>query len=276
MKISDLMTKKVVCAEVPGSTTDALDLMLEKNISGMPVVKRGTQEIVGVVTRNDFSRNPDETQLALLMTRGVTTISPDADMKEAVKIFLEGGFRRLPVVDDRLVGIITVSDLVWRALSKMNTKESVETYMKECINVLWGETPAKIAFELMRLSGARALPVLNSDIKLIGVLGDVDILRVAQRTESTKKSESTGGTEGDKWGWDSKSIIYITKKKLEVSDVPVKDLMVKNVVTATRKTPISKCAQRMAEAKVEQVPIVDTEGQIIGIVRDTALIRALL
>lgn len=276
MKISDLMTKDVVCAEVPGSTTEALDLMLEKNVSGMPVVKRGTQEIVGVVTRNDFSKNPDETQLALLMTRGVTTISPDADMKDAVKIFLEGNFRRLPVVDDRLRGIITVSDLVWRALPKINTKDSVETYMKECINVLWGETPAKIAFELMRLSGARALPVLDSDINLIGVLGDVDILRVAQRTESTKKSESTGGTEGDKWGWDSKSVLYITKKKLEVPDVPVKDLMVKNVVTATIKTPISKCAQRMAKAKVEQVPIVDTEGKIIGIVRDTALIRALL
>lgn len=276
MKIGDVMTKDVMYAEVPGSTTEALDLMLEKNVSGMPIVKRGEQEIVGVVTRNDFSKRPDETQLALLMTRNVTTISPDADIKEAVKLFLKKNFRRLPVVDDKLVGIITVSDLVWRALPKIKTNDSIEKYMKDNINVLWEETPAKIAFELMRLSGARALPVLNSDVKLVGMLGDIDILRVAQRTESTKKSESSGGTEGDKWGWDSKNVIYITKKKLEVPDVPIKDLMVKKVVTATKKTTISKCAQRMAKAKIEHVPIIDTEGRIIGIVRDMDLIRALI
>lgn len=276
MKISDIMTTEIVYAEVPGGASEALDLMLEKNVSGLPIVKRGKQEIVGVVTRNDFSRRPDETQLALLMTRDVTTISPDADVKDAVKVFLKKNFRRLPVVDDKLVGIITISDIVWRALPKIKTNDSIGKYMKDNINVLWEETPAKIAFELMRLSGARALPVLNSDVKLVGMLGDVDILRVAQRTESTKKSESSGGTEGDKWGWDSKNVIYITKKKLEVPDVPIKDLMVKSVVTATKKTLISKCAQKMAKAKVEQVPIIDPDGKIIGIVRDRDLIRALI
>lgn len=276
MNISEIMTKEVVYVEVPGSTVDALDLMLDKNVSGMPVVKREDgQEIVGIVTRNDFSRCPDETQLGLLMTRDVTTISPDADIKNAVKIFLKESFRRLPVVDEGLVGMVTISDLVWRALSKTDAKGSIKKYMKSNITALWEETPAKIAFEIMRLSGAGALPVLNSDAKLAGILGDVDILKVAQRKESTNKSESPGGTEGDKWGWDSKNVVYITKKKLEVPDVPIKDLMVKDVVTATKKTLISKCAQMMAKARVEQVPIVDTDGKIIGIVRDEDLIRAL-
>lgn len=276
MKISDVMTKEVVFAEVPGDTTEALKLMLEKNVSGMPVVKRDSQEIVGVVTRNDFSRRPSETQLALLMTRGVTTITPDANIEDAVNIFLKKNFRRLPVVDDGLVGVVTISDLVWRAVANTGSKASVEKYTKDTINVLWEETPAKIAFELMRLSGARALPVLDSDVNLVGMLGDVDVLKVSQRTESTKKSESSGGTEGDRWGWDSKNVVYITKKKLEIPDTPVKDLMVKKLVTATKKTTISKCAKTMAKARVEQVPIVDTEGKIIGIVRDVDLIKALV
>lgn len=276
MKINDIMTKEVVYAEVPGSAIEALELMLEKDVSGMPVVKRGTQELVGVVTRNDFSRRPAETQLALLMTRDVATISPDADIKDAIEIFLKKNFRRLPVVDSGLVGMITISDLVWRAIAKMKTDDAIEKYMKEDINVLWEETPAKIAFEIMRLSGARALPILSSDIKLVGVVGDVDVLKISQRIESTKKSESSGGTEGDKWGWDSKNVIYITKKKLEIPDTPIKDVMIKNVVTATKKTIISQCAKRMAKAKVEQVPIVNSEGKIIGIVRDVDLIRALV
>jgi CBS domain-containing protein len=276
MKIGAVMTKEVVCAEVPGSASGALDLMLEKNVSGMPIVKRGTNEIVGVVTRNDFSRRPSETQLGLLMTQDATTISPDEDIKEAVKIFLKKNFRRLPVVDDGLVGVVTISDLVWRAVAKMDTKDSCEKYMKDNINVLWEETPANVAFELMRLAGARALPVLSSDVKLVGMLGDVDVLRISQRTESTKKTESSGGTEGDRWGWDSKNVVYITKKRLEIPDVPVKDLMVKKMVTATKKTLVTKCAKMMAKARVEQVPVIDTRGKIIGIVRDKDLIRALI
>ncbi len=276
MKISDVMTKEIVYAEVPGDAQEALDLMLKKNVSGLPVVKSGSQEIVGVLTRNDFSRRPDETQLAMLMTRNVTSITPDTDIKSVVKIFLKKDFRRLPVVDDKLVGIVTISDLVWKAVSQINSKDTIEKYMKHDINVLWEETPARIAFEIMGFSGARALPILNSDLKLVGMLGDVDILRVAQRTESTKKSESSGGTEGDKWGWDSKNVIYITKKKLEIPKIPIKELMVKNLVTATKKTVVSKCAQRMAKSKVEQIPIVDTEGKIVGILKDKDLIRALI
>ncbi len=276
MKISDVMTKEVVYAEVPGDASGALEIILEKNVSGMPVVKRGTSEIVGVVTRNDFSRRPSETQLGLLMTKDVTTIAPGADIKKAVNLFLNKKFRRLPVVDDGLAGVVTVSDLVWKAVGNLDTKDAVGKYMKDNINVLWEETPANIAFELMRLSGARALPVLDSDMKLAGMLGDVDVLKVSQRVESTKKSETSGGTEGDQCGWDSKDVIYITKKRLEVPGIPVKDLMVKKMVTATKKTLITKCAKMMAKAKVEQVPIIDTKGKIIGIVRDNDLIRALV
>jgi CBS domain-containing protein len=275
MKISDVMTKDVVYAEVPGDAGGALELMLEKNVSGLPVVKRDTSEIVGVVTRNDFSRRPSETQLGLLMTKGITTISSEQDITDAIKIFLSKKFRRLPVVNDELIGVITISDLVWKAVTELDSKDTVENYMKDTINVLWEETPANIAFELMRLSGARALPVLDSDLKLIGMLGDVDVLKVSQRVESTKKSESTGGTEGDSWGWDSKDVIYITKNRLEVPNVPVKDIMVKKMVTVTKKTLITKCAKKMAKGKVEQVPVVDTQGKINGIVRDKDLIRAL-
>jgi CBS domain-containing protein len=48
------------------------------------------------------------------MTREVITISPEADITEAVKILLETGINGLPVVDDkgRLVGILCQSDLV--------------------------------------------------------------------------------------------------------------------------------------------------------------------
>ena len=38
------MTAPVICAEVPGNRTDALKLMIEHHISGVPVVRAGTAD----------------------------------------------------------------------------------------------------------------------------------------------------------------------------------------------------------------------------------------
>lgn len=276
MKVKEIMTEEVIYAEVPGSTAEALETIVKKNLSGMPVVKRGTKELLGIVTRNDFSRRPEETQLALLMTRDVVTITPGKDIKDAAKIFIEKGFRRLPVVkDSQLLGIVTISDIVWRAIAKMPLKESIEELIDSNITAIWEETPLKVAYELMRLSGHRAVPVLDSEGKLVGMVADIDLLSVAQLTESTKKSEMSGGTEGEKWGWDSKNVIYITTKKLELPDKKVSDVMVKNVVTATKHTTVAECARKMAKHRVEQIPVIDAEGNMIGIVRDVDLLKTL-
>lgn len=276
MKVKDIMTEEVVYAEVPGSAADALRTILKKNLSGMPVVKRGTRKLLGVVSRDDFSLHPEETQLALLMTRDVVTVTPEDDIKDAAKIFIEKGFRRLPVVQDsELIGIISVIDIVGRAIAKMPIKETIEKYMESGITVIWEETPLKVAYELMKLSGNHALPVLDSEAKLVGMVADVDLLSVAQIRESTKKSEMSGGTEGDKWGWDSKNVIYITTRKLELPDKKVNDVMIKNVITATKGTTVPECARRMAKYRVEQLPVIDAEGNIIGIIRDVNLLKTL-
>lgn len=277
MKVKDIMTEKVVYAEVPGSAAEALETILKKNLSGLPVVKRGTKKLLGIVTRDDFARNPEETQLALLMTRDVVTVTPEDDIHDAARLFMEKGFRRLPVVKDgELIGIISVIDLVGRALAKMSIEETIEKYMESGIMVIWEETPLKVAYELMKLSGNHAVPVLDSDAKLVGMVADVDLLSVAQLKESTKKSEMSGGTEGEKWGWDSKNVIYITTKKLELPNKKVKDVMIRNVITATRVTTVTECARKMSKYRVEQLPVIDAEGNIIGIIRDVNLLKTLL
>jgi CBS domain-containing protein len=276
VKVKDIMTENVVYAEVPGNSSEALELLLKHNISGIPVVKRGTKELMGIVTRSDFARNPEEGQLALLMTREVHTTTPEEDIKNVARAFLEKNFRRMPVVtDSHLVGIVTVSDIVWRAIAKMNISEPVEKYMESKITTVWEETPLKVAYEIMRLSGERALPVLDNEGKMSGIIGDTDLLKVFEITESTHKSELSGGTEGDRWGWDSKNVIYITKKRLELPDKRVKDVMVKDVVTVTKRTSVSECAKRMAKKRIEQIPVINAEGDLIGMVKDISLLKAM-
>jgi|TARA_B100000315_G_C14576413_1_gene588118 CBS domain-containing protein len=276
MKVKDIMTGETVFAEVPGSTSEALNLIIKNGVSGLPVVKRGTNEVLGIVTREDLLKTPDEPQLGLLMTGDVVTIHPDEDIKKAANIFLNASFRRLPVVDKgKLLGIVTISDIVWRGIEQLGLNKSIDTLISPNITAVWEETPLNVASEIMGLSKYTAVPVLGPDGKLSGMVSDMDLLKGARLTESTKKSEMSASTEGDKWGWDSKNVIYITKKTLELPDKIVKDVMIKNVITATKKTSISECARKMAKNRVEQIPVIDAEGNMIGVVRDLTLLETI-
>jgi predicted transcriptional regulator len=277
MLVKDIMTKDVICAQVPARSEEALNLIIKHNVTGLPVIKKGTKTLIGIISKTDFARNPEEGQLALLMTKNVITTTPDTDVKDAVKTLLVAGIKRLPVVDEEnnISGIITSEDVVWKAVSNLDSDEKVVNYMMKSFTAVWKDTPLKVAFEIMQLSGSRALLVLDSNAKLYGVLTDTDLLKVAQLTESTNKSEMSGGTEGDSWGWDSKNIIYITKRSLEVPDKTAADVITEKVVTATKGTKVSECAKRMSTARIELVPVIDAEGNTVGIVRDVDLLRAL-
>ena len=69
--------------------------------------------VVGVVTRSDVFRRPDEDQLALIMSRDPHVVAPDATIREAALLMADRKIGCLPVVrDGRLVGIVTERDFV--------------------------------------------------------------------------------------------------------------------------------------------------------------------
>ena len=65
MKIEDVMSNDLIVGYVPGTVKDALKILAKHNVSGMPVLKKDTRVVVGVVTRQDIFKNPEEDQLAL-------------------------------------------------------------------------------------------------------------------------------------------------------------------------------------------------------------------
>lgn len=277
MKVKEIMEREVVYAEVPGKSEEALSLLLKHNLTTLPVVKEKTKKVVGMVSRSDFASKPGEEQLALLMTKNVITAKEDDDVKDVVKSILVSGVKRLPVVDDdgNLRGIITSEDIVWKAITKLNIESQVSNYMLKYFISLWEETPLNVTAEIMRLANTKIAIVLNSDAKLSGIISDADMLKAATLEEKTEKSETGAGGEGEAWGWESKSFVYITKKSLEIPNIKVKDVATKSVVTVTKSTTVSECAAKMAKNRIEIIPVIEGEGRIIGVVRDIDLLRVL-
>ena len=93
---------------------DALNLMVEHRISGIPVVERASRKLVGILTNRDvrFATNMAE-KVEALMTRDLITVRDSINMEEAKLLLHQHRIEKLLVVDEsfRCIGLVTVKDI---------------------------------------------------------------------------------------------------------------------------------------------------------------------
>ena len=278
MLVKRTMSKNVVSVSVPGNREKVLDLMRKESKAVLPVVKEDTDILVGLVTRSDLINNPDEEQIAMLMSRNLVTVNPGDDVVDAARKMIENDVRRVPVVneDGELVGIITSFDLVSKALTKVEIEDAVENYMITTVPTTWIKAPLNVAFESMKQFGLKSILALDDDAKLAGILTETDFIAESEIISERSEHSSTVGTEGDKWSWDSTSVLYIEKNHLKFTDKVVEDVAIGNVEVANSKTKVSDCAKKMKTLNIEQIPVIGVEGDLVGLVRASDLIKALV
>jgi CBS domain-containing protein len=144
---SDLMTRDVAVVHPETSLLQAVKLMAQRRISGMPVVD-DTGAVVGIVSEGDLVRwhegyserqarwldmLAEGTELApaflagiqeqhrkvkSVMSQGVTSVTEDMPARDLARLMYSRNIKRVPVLrDGKLVGIVARSDLV-RALAQ--------------------------------------------------------------------------------------------------------------------------------------------------------------
>ena len=93
---------------------DALALMSEYHIGGIPVVDEGNH-LVGIVTNRDlrFERRVDRPIAEVMTKENLVTTHQQTDLTAAAQILQENKIEKLPVVDDEnhLIGLITYKDI---------------------------------------------------------------------------------------------------------------------------------------------------------------------
>ncbi len=94
---------------------DALNIMKEYGIGGIPVVDRGNR-LVGIVTNRDlrFERNPERPVTEIMTYKNLITTTEFTDFEKAADQLQEFKIEKLPVVDKdyKLVGLITYKDII--------------------------------------------------------------------------------------------------------------------------------------------------------------------
>jgi CBS domain-containing protein len=276
LRVRNFMTPDVVSVEIPGNRDDVLKILKRTGISGVPVLKDG--KLVGIITRKDMLRKSEETQLGLLMTRNPATIGPDADLADAAAQIITKKVRRLPVVEEKdLVGILSVADLI-TAIAQQKSRQEIKDQFTTTTFALWEETPLSLVGRVMEISGVDAIPLLDNEGVLSGIISERDLIKHSSIEDSVETSDFSNGTDDDEWTWESIRDLHTLSfgvSKVKLPARPVKTAMVSNVVSVPLNSEISECALKMKRARVDQLPVVNSEKQLVGMLYDRDIIRVL-
>ena len=279
MKIVDVMSDDLIVGYVPGTVKDALKILAKNNVSGMPVLKKDTRVVVGVITRQDIFKNPDEDQLALLMSKDYLSVEKDQDVKVAAKLLYEHRIHGLPVINTRkqLVGIVSPTDVL-KGLHK-NLTTSIEKYFTNLVVPIYQETPINIVMEIINITRENALPILNHERKLCGIVSDGDLFKLSHIRESVSMTDLGMGGDEDDWTWEGirdTVRIHYTTSEVSLPMVPVKEVMITNVIKASKHAPVKEVAEKMLKNRISHIPVVDANDRLIGMVTDIDLMSCIL
>jgi len=140
MRAHQIMTRPVIAVTPETTIVEAANIMLQKHVSGLPVVD-ATGKLVGIVSEGDFIRRSEigtqrkrgrwlrfilgpgrsasdfvhehGRKISEVMTRSPLTITEDTALDEIVELMEKNNVKRLPVIRaDKVVGIVSRANLL--------------------------------------------------------------------------------------------------------------------------------------------------------------------
>jgi CBS domain-containing protein len=279
MNVEEIMSKELIVGYVPGTVEEALTILSKNDVTGIPVLKKGTDTIKGIVTRTDIFKNAEEDQLAMVMNEDYVSVKPKDNIEKAAKIFYKQRIHGLPVVNTKkqLVGIISPKEIL-KILVQQKLDEKVESLSTTRVVPVYKETPINIVMEIINITNENALPILDEHRKVIGIVSDGDIFKLSQIKERIEESNMGIGDDEDEWTWEGirdTVRMYHSTSEVSLPLDPVEKVMIQKVKTSTKRTPVCNVAKMMIKNDISHIPLVNSENRLVGMVTDIDLMACL-
>lgn len=137
MQVRELMSTEVVTVGVDATLADAADRLLDAGVGSVIVVEDG--EPLGILTESDVLGAARETGNALpeiavreVGHRAAVTTTPSAAVTSVARLMADRGVKKVPVLDGiDLVGIVTLTDIVWELPSLRTETGAIEAVREE-------------------------------------------------------------------------------------------------------------------------------------------------
>lgn len=135
----DIMTTDVVTINGSATVAEAVKLMKDRGLRALIVDRRSDLDPYGIVTETDivykvaaFGHDPKKLRVYEIMTKPCVVVNPDLGVEYVARLFANTRIRRAPVIEGKLLGIISISDI----LNKSNFVEQPKPlYIEDRIEV---------------------------------------------------------------------------------------------------------------------------------------------
>ena len=247
-KISSIMSRDVITLEPKEILMSAVEKMNFNNVSCVVVVE--DKKPTGILTERDIIQiighniNLNVTRLVSVMKSPVIAISDEIDIPEAANLMVINSLRRLVVVDGEhnIIGIVTQTDIIKNlSIDSFISFKKAEQIMKRKIISLGRKDTVSAAVELMIKNHISCVLIIEDD-KPVGIITERDI------TKSIAENNILNNVEG---------------------------IMKFPVFTADKDINLYDATKLMEKNKLRSLVIVDSEGDVIGIVTKSDIIKNL-
>ncbi len=144
-RAGEIMTKKVITVSPAATVEEAAKLLLKNHISGLPVVDEANR-VVGIISEGD------------LILRGKEVKAPAFSEVLGAVFFLESQKRFFEELKKTIA--LTVEELMSRPVFTVNTEATLEQVAA-----------------LMSAKGINRVPVVDQEMRLLGIITRQDIIR---------------------------------------------------------------------------------------------------
>ncbi len=191
--IKSVMTHDVIYVYTTSTISQALEIMKNHRIGGLPVVDMD-KRVHAILTERDivsfFAGTLSGVKVVNVMSLKLVTATPNMSIYEAEKTMVERGFRRLPiVVNDKVVGMATARTIlrffgtgeVFKHLRSGTMAQVLQTSILEAstkdVYLVGPDADVGEAAEIMRQKNVGSVLVAR-DGKLVGIVTERDFFKL--------------------------------------------------------------------------------------------------
>ncbi|HVO43477.1 MAG TPA: DUF190 domain-containing protein [Aggregatilineales bacterium] len=242
----------------------------------MPMLRDSflTVEDVQVITLEQRSLQPlpVDRLVSEIMTRRITTVTPDTPARQVVELLLGKLFKAVPVIDaDRhVVGIISDGDLLHKAgmpvrlavgerleaddlrefITRVSHEKTAREIMTTPVITAWANETVGTVVRRMVDHNLKRMPVVDEWRKLVGMVSRLDILRVIAG-DSTRQQEQGSSPQPGK---------------------TVGDVMSQIVPKVYANEDLTDILKKMLQADMRRVIVLDEHDHPVGVITDGDLV----
>jgi len=273
--IMAIASKDIVTLPPTTNIMGTAKTMLKYGFRRVPIADAGTNRLVGIITsldivdflggglRHNIVKNRYKGNLAAainedvreIMKKDVVSLGVNDNISNAIKTMIEKNIGGIPIVDDDnvVVGIVSERDFV-RTVADITTSKSVNKYMSNKVVTASPDISVGEATRTMIEKGFRRIPIVKEDV-LLGIVTASDVMRYLGSGEIFQK--------------------LLTGDVSDAFKVPLKSLILRDIVWTNSGIDIGEAAALMLKNKVGALPIID-DGELCGILTERDIIKALV